>query len=441
MWWIAPMSVRLPATGARVRFPGSRNPKHYFPVTGKRSRAPVVETEAPRHWYLVGLDQLIVDVEVRGAGQLAAEFGLLSGESILLDARAHLRLLERLRAEGVEHRMSPGGSVGNTVNNFTFLSGEPAVMLGAIDACIRPGSPAFHYVAATPIAVDLSRLVPVDGTVATALTFIGPDGDRSFAVAPGIANDYPPPALPEQVIGNAAAVLTTMYCLRDPDWPIARAARRMLELAAAAGVPVALGMGTASLVRQQRELARELLARYVTVAAMNVDEAAALTGEQDALLACQQVLDWVDMVIITEGPRGLTMAGYVDAAHRRQTDQPVRSKSIPEYNRWEYSRLMRRSDCAEPHRIYSHIHPYRGGPERLMNTNGAGDAALAAVLHDIVANQYHQATVPGSDKHATGVPFLSYSSLSRLAQYGNRVAYESLKACSPRLVAPVGPDR
>ena len=36
--------------------------------------------------------------------------------------------------------------------------------------------------------------------------------------------------------------------------------------------------------------------------------------------------------------------------------------------------------------------------------------------------------------------FLSYSSLSRNAQYGNRVAYEVIKRQSPRLDALVGHD-
>ena len=76
----------------------------------------------------------------------------------------------------------------------------------------------------------------------------------------------------------------------------------------------------------------------------------------------------------------------------------------------------------------------------MSNTNGAGDAALAAVLHDIAANRYHRATVPDSEKHSAPVAFLTYSSLSRIAQYGNRVAYEILRGRSPRLDGPVGPD-
>jgi len=186
---------------------------------------------------------------------------------------------------------------------------------------------------------------------------------------------------------------------------------------------------------------QEILQEHVTIAAMNEREAKALTGLDDSLLACQRVLEWVDLAIVTQGPEGLTIGGYVDWAHRRQTRLPLRSRGITQYNRWEYSRLMCRKDCHRPTQTFTHIHPYRGGPDRLANCNGAGDAALAAVLHDVVANRYHRAHVPDSSKHPSGVPFLTYSSLSRNAQYANRVAYEVLRGNSPRLDGPVGSDQ
>ncbi|MBN2498857.1 MAG: inosine/guanosine kinase [Deltaproteobacteria bacterium] len=421
-----------------MRFPGQRIAKHYFPVTQKRVRAELSGApEEQRRWYLVGLDQILVDVEVRDES-LGRQMGLRVSESVLLADEVYVRMRDQLRCCACTY--AAGGAVGNTINNYTHLSGEPAILLGAIDECIRPGEAAFHYVAQTPTYVDLSHLVPAPGTIATAFTFVATDGERSFAVAPGNSNAYPPQALPLDEIRNASAVLTTLYCLRDPDWPIAKAALRMMEVASEAGVPVALGMGTASLVKERRQEVCSVLERFVTVAAMNAAESVALTGSDDVLLACRQILDWVDMVIVTEGARGLTMGGWVDEAYRRQTRQALRSKSIPEYNRWEYSRLMRRAECQRPQKIYTHIHPYRGGPDRLTNTNGAGDAALAAVLHDIAANQYHRDRVPGSDKHAAPLAFLTYSSLSRNAQYGNRVAYEVLKGHSPRLSAAVGHD-
>ncbi len=424
-----------------MRFPGQRIAKHYFPVTKKAVRIdPDQQGEGEGGWCVLGLDQVLVDVEVHTPADFAEDMGLISGESIQLSERDCQRLLQRLDDQGISCRYAPGGTVANTLNNYVFLSGESAVLLGAIESCIRPGQPAFHFVAQTPKGVDLTHLVSVEGSVGTAITLIDPSGERSFAVAPGISNTFGAAHLDEEVIATAACVLASLYPLEDPRWPIHGATLSLMAKARDAGVPVAFGLGTARLVRKLRAQVQELLQEYVTVAAMNDREAEALTGHAEAELACQKVLDWVDLAIVTQGSKGMTIGGYVDEAYKRQTRQPIRSKAIPEYNRWEYSRLMRREDCDNPIKIYTHIHPYRGGPDQMANTNGAGDAALAAVLHDMTANRYHRAMVPDSEKHVRG-PFLTYSSLSRIAQYGNRVAYEVLKGFSPRLDGPVGSDK
>ncbi|MBI5510377.1 MAG: inosine/guanosine kinase [Deltaproteobacteria bacterium] len=423
-----------------MRFPGNRLSKHYFPVTPKPARAPDGDDHVGHGWYIVGLDEVIVDVEVHGPAELARELGLSPGESIQLSPPQYAALVQGLEAHHLKPSYVAGGTVANTLNNYTHLSGEAAVLLGAIQSSIRPGEPAFAYVAQTAKAVDLGHLVPIDGPTGTAITFISPDGDRSFGVAPGVAGDYPAAAVPAEVVQKASVALTCLYSLANPARPIFDAALRVMALAKAADVPVAFGLGTANLVRAKRDLVWEVLAKYATIAAMNALEAEALTGERDVLLAAQKILDVVDLVIITEGPRGLTMAGYTDDSVKRQTADEVRSKSIPEYNRWEFSRLLRRRDCAQPAKVYSHAHPYMGGPQHLKSTSGAGDAALAALLHDIAANSYHRKQLPDSEKHQAPLRFLTYSSLSRNTQYGNRVAYEVLRLNSPRLEGPVGHD-
>jgi len=419
-------------------FPGQRITKHYFPVTHD---APVVEAKPHPGWYVVGLDQLIVDMEVRAPASFASDLGLVAGESVVLNDDAFRQLVARIKGEGFACCFAPGGTVANTLNNYAHLSGEPAVLLGAIPELLRPQDAAFHYVAQTPKAVRLDHLIALPGNIGTAITFVGPDGDRSFAVAPGNSNSYTDVHIPTEVVAGATAALASLYTLSDEDAPIAAATWRFLEVAKNADVPVAFGLGTAHLVRRMRDPLQRLLADYVSIAAMNAQEAEALTGMDDVLLASQKILEWVDLVIITQGRQGLTLGGFTDWARKRQTRQTVRSASMPDYNRYEFSRLMRHRDCEKPLRIHTHIHPYQGGPEQLVNTSGAGDAALAALLHDVAANRYHQENVPNSPKHPPGVHFLSYSSLSRSAQYGNRVAYEVLRGASPRLDGPVGSDR
>ncbi|MCL2325258.1 MAG: inosine/guanosine kinase [Proteobacteria bacterium] len=424
-----------------MRFPGIRKAKYYFPVTEKRSS--VVAGTAAKPWYVVGLDEVIVDLEIRDCPQaLLSELGLVSGESVQFSPQEIARLLERVHAEGLHVQYAAGGTVANTLCNYTHLSGEPAILLGAIPAVIQPGTPAFAYVAQTPKAVNLDRLVPIAGEVGIAVTCFTPDSERSFAVAPGISGDYRAEDISEALVRQASVVVTSLYCLANANRPIAKAAIRLMEMAHEANVPVAFGMGTSAIVKRMRHELIDIVRRYVNIAAMNAREAEALTGYADPLMAGNALLEIADAALITEGARGLTLCGYTDESVKRATRDGVRSKSaIENYNQYEYSRLALHKNCPNPIRVFSHIHPYLGGPQTLCNTSGAGDAALAAFLHDVAATRYHAESVPDSLKHKQGIEFLTYSSLSRNAQYGNRVAYEVLRSHSPRLEAPIGNDK
>ena len=423
-----------------MRFPGIRKAKYYFPVTEKKSTLTATTTTKP--WYIVGLDEVIVDLEIHDCPQeLLPELGLVAGESVQFSAEEIARLLARVKEHGLSVRFAAGGTIANTLCNYTHLSGEPAILLGAIPETIHPGTPAFAYVAQTPKAVNLDYLVPIAGEVGIAVTCFTPDGERSFAVAPGISGNYRAEDIDADIVRHASVAATSVYCVANPNRPIAGATMRMMEIAHEAGVPVAFGMGTSAIVRRMHAEILEILKKYVNIAAMNAREAEALTGYSDPLLAGNALLDFVDTVLITEGAHGLTMCGYTDDSVKRATRDGLHSAAIENYNQYEYSRLVLRRNCKTPVRIFTHIHPYLGGPQKLCNTSGAGDAALAAFLHDVAATRYHAETVPDSRKHSYGVEFLTYSSLSRNAQYSNRVAYEVLRNNSPRLEAPIGNDK
>jgi inosine kinase len=72
-----------------------------------------------------------------------------------------------------------------------------------------------------------------------------------------------------------------------------------------------------------------------------------------------------------------------------------------------------------------------GGPEKIMNTNGAGDGALAALLHDITANNYHRNQ--RAELQQAQVQLADLFSLAQVCKYANRVSYQVLNQHSPRL--------
>ena len=206
---------------------------------------------------------------------------------------------------------------------------------------------------------------------------------------------------------------------------------KAIEYAKKYNVPVVLTLGTKFVIAENPQWWQQFLKDHVSILAMNEDEAEALTGESDPLLASDKALDWVDLVLCTAGPIGLYMAGFTEDEAKRKTQHPLLPGAIAEFNQYEFSRAMRHKDCQNPLRVYSHIAPYMGGPEKIMNTNGAGDGALAALLHDITANSYHRSNVPNSSKHK--FTRLTYSSLAQVCKYANRVSYQVLNQHSPRL--------
>ena len=414
-----------------MKFPGKRKSEHYFPVTekGRESADPDhVETEP---FYLVGIDQLLVDIECSVEPDCLARWGLKKGESQILDDKAAEEIYRELKAGGRVSGEFAGGSVGNTLHNYSVLSDERSVALGAITRNITLGDYAFKYIRNTSSKVDLAYLQPSDNPMGRAICFVTPDRDRTFGISKGCMNDLAPESIPAAVVEKASALLISAYLLRDEAAPIFRSTVKACEIALKARVPVVMTLGTASLIEPKRVFFRDFISKYVTCVAMNDQEALALTGAKDPLLAADDALALADLALLTVGEHGLYLAGWVDEAHARKTTYELHTKSIADYNMYEFSRPMRKEDCAKPIKIYTHINPFLGGPRIIRNTNGAGDGALAALLHDMGARKYHTAKVPKSTKNL--VSSLTYSSLSQISKYANRVSYEVLAQNSPRL--------
>lgn len=415
-----------------MKFPGRRNTKHYFPVEDKQRSSFDDEIFRPGNVYVVGIDQLLVDIEIKIDDYFLNKYDLKKGESSLIDETLADSIYWHHKNNHSISGEFPGGAVGNTLHNYSILSDCPSVALGAINKNIEVGDYAYKYICNTSSKVNLSYLKPCQRPMGRALCFVGSDSERTFAISKGCMNDLSPDYLPTEVIERASALLISAYTFRDETSPIFHSTLKAVEIAKAASVPVVLTLGTSGLVGEKKEFLLDFIPKYVSVLAMNEAEAHSLTDLKDPLLAAEKVLDWVDMVLLTVGAKGLYIGAIVDQSLARLTKEPLHTKSIVDYNKFEYSRSQRRGDIKNIKKVYTHINPFRGGPVMIQNTNGAGDAALAAVLHDISANVYHQIKVPNSPKHVAN--FLTYSSISQISKYANRVSFEVLSQNSPRLL-------
>ncbi len=65
-----------------------------------------------------------------------------------------------------------------------------------------------------------------------------------------------------------------------------------------------LTLGTKYVIADNPEWWQQFLKENVSILAMNEEEAEALTGLSDPLLASDKALEWVDLVLCTAGPAG-----------------------------------------------------------------------------------------------------------------------------------------
>lgn len=415
-----------------MKFPGRRKTKHYFPVDHKTRDSLDDFVGVDENIYVVGIDQLLVDIEIHVSDEFLAEHNFPKGQSFIVDDELAEKIYwEFKNNKGISGEF-PGGAVGNTLHNYSVLSDGKCVALGTINKNITVGDYAYKYLCKTSGIVDLSFLQPCEKPMGKALCFITPDMERTFAISKGCMNELSPESIPSTIVANASVLLLSAYTLRDHNSPIFEATIKACEIAKQNNVPVIISLGTSSLVAEKIDYLKEFLERYVSIVAMNQEEAIALTDIDDPLLAAEAILDTVDMALITVGKKGLYLGGHCCEQYLRPTKEPLHTKSIVEYNKYEYSRPMRKINCSSPVKIYSHINPFKGGPSTIKNTNGAGDAALSAIIHDIAANDWHRLKVPNSPKHE-GI-HLSYSSLSQICKYCNRASFEVLSQNSPRLI-------
>ncbi|KNC89126.1 inosine/guanosine kinase [Trabulsiella odontotermitis] len=379
-----------------MKFPGKRKSKHYFPVNARDPLLQQIqpESETSPSW-VVGIDQTLVDIEAKVDDTFIDRYGLSAGHSLVIEDDVADALYDELVRENLITHQFAGGTIGNTMHNYSVLADDRSVLLGVM--CSN---------------IDI--------------------GGRTFAISPGHMNQLRPESIPESVIAGASALVLTSYLVRcKPGEPMPDATMKAISYAKKHNVPVVLTLGTKYVIADNPVWWQEFLKENVSILAMNEEEGEALTGIADPLLASDKALEWVDLVLCTAGPIGLYMAGYTEQEAKRKTQHPLLPGAIAEFNQYEFSRAMRFQDCQHPLRIYSHIAPYMGGPEKIMNTNGAGDGALAALLHDITANNYHRNNVPNSSKHQ--FTWLTYSSLAQVCKYANRVSYQVLNQHSPRL--------
>jgi inosine kinase len=229
-----------------VRFPGRRKHKHYFPVHAQDPLVQRPSSPAPKtKTHVVGVDQTLVDVDARVPEELLRRYDLPKGGSTIIDDERAARLYEELLGQKLISYEFAGGTIGNTLHNYSLLADDASILLGVMSEEIRLGTSGYRYLSNTSSRVNLDHLQPVKGPIGRCFVLVTPDGERTFAISAGQMNGLKPESIPPAVFDDASCLVISSYLLRCKDGePMPAATLRAVELAKARGVPVVLTLGT-----------------------------------------------------------------------------------------------------------------------------------------------------------------------------------------------------
>ena len=211
-----------------MRFPGRRKHKHYFPV---QARDPLFQAMgldgAPARTHVVGVDQTLVDIDARVPDELLARYALPRGASTVIPNELAARLYDELLADKLISYEFAGGTVGNTLHNYSLLADDASILLGVMSEEIRLGTSGYRYLSNTSSRVNLDHLQPVDGPIGRCFALVTPGRRAHLRDQRGQDERLRPESIPPAVFDDASALVISAYLMRcKPGDPMPEATLR-----------------------------------------------------------------------------------------------------------------------------------------------------------------------------------------------------------------------
>lgn len=289
-----------------------------------------------KEYDIIGIGSPLLDIIVEVEEATLLTHGLTKGEMHLVDSAQSESILEDLK----EHTKTyiSGGSSANTVSGASLLGGK-GLFVGVIGNDTN-GNTYEEDLHRSGVKTNLSR--HEEEQTGCAITFVTPDGERTFATYLGAAKHLGKQHISEEDIEKSKILHIEGYLLEDESTREAVVAS--MDFALKHRTLVSIDLSAPWVIEKNISIIRDIVKKYVDIVFVNEDEAVAFTGktEREAL---QVICDLCDIAVVKLGVRGSLV----------QADGKVYT--------------------IDPHIV------------EVVNTNGAGDMYAAGFLQGIARGQ------------------------------------------------------
>ncbi len=278
---------------------------------------------------VIGIGNPLLDLIVSVDDNFLNEVGFDKGSMNLVDKQKSKQILEKLD----NHKIitSPGGSSANTVSGVGILGGR-SMFMGVV------GDDAYGHIyeQKTKEYGVVSGLSKIDETTGHAITFISPNGERTFATYLGAALKFCKDNISQQDIMDAKILHIEAYQLEDPN--IKKGVLHAMEIAKQNNVMISVDLSDPNLISRNLEEFKILVEQYFDIVFVNEQEALSFT-EKSGKDALDEIYKMCKLAVVKTGENG-SLIKFNDKVYK-----------IPVYK------------------------------TQVVNTNGAGDMYAGAMLY------------------------------------------------------------
>ncbi|MBN2143786.1 MAG: adenosine kinase [Candidatus Aureabacteria bacterium] len=242
---------------------------------------------------ILGIGSALVDVMIRVNDEFLTKEGLPKGGMTLVEADRSKDLLDQFPDSAKQ--FCPGGAAANVIASFACCGGN-AAFAGKIG---KDKTGDYFKTQTEKALVHYLELYSPDRQTGIVVSFITPDGERTFATHLGAAVEMTPDDLTPAVMNQAPLLLVEAYLVFNPDL-----FTHILKTARTNGQKMALDLSSFTVVEQNKDRFKKALEnKYVDILFANEDESRAFTGlpPQESL---NVFTSYCETAVVKEGGKG-----------------------------------------------------------------------------------------------------------------------------------------
>ncbi len=248
----------------------------------------------PKPTDVIALGNALLDFLIEIDEQRFLEFNLTKGQFHLVDGKQAQELLQKIRRHQLTIDIVPGGSAANTLRALALL-GANVILCGKVGN----DDHGKLYVEEMRKHGVSPRLSSHSLQTGHALTFITPDAERTFSVHLGAAIELVKEDIMEEDIKNSKVLHLEGYQLEGKTSEIVLHA---LELAQKHGLTISLDVADPSVIRRNKVLFDEIIAKYTDILFLNENEALEFAPSPEE--AIQNLGKHCNLVVVKLGKKG-----------------------------------------------------------------------------------------------------------------------------------------